>query len=165
MTGNDAFATRDDWNALPISEKHAVIQINNEFSRTDMERIKKGSIPREMEDKWFIFYEGNTLYMHRSWTGFCIYEADFEETDGVFTVSRCIVTRDDDVYRNKDDDADVKQFVELVSIFLLGKSPFEFDEEDPTPEDTLRRWSNIGRAMLGQLPDADDDEGGAQDEN
>lgn len=31
-----------------------------------------------MEDKWFWYMEGDTLYIHRSWTGFCIYIVEFD---------------------------------------------------------------------------------------
>jgi len=27
-----------------------------------------------MEDKWFIFLEDDWLYLHRSWTGTCVYK-------------------------------------------------------------------------------------------
>ena len=40
-----------------------------------MDLIKKGVIPKAMEDKWFIYYDTseNKLYLHRSWTGFLMY--------------------------------------------------------------------------------------------
>ena len=46
----------------------------------DFKRIKRGFIPREMEDKWFIFFEEPWLYFHRSWTGKCIYAVRFESS-------------------------------------------------------------------------------------
>ena len=42
-----------------------------------------------MEDKWFWYMEGSTLWAHRSWTGHCIYQIDFKEDDHhVVTVNR-----------------------------------------------------------------------------
>jgi len=32
-----------------------------------------GLVPEEIEDKWFIYWEDDTLFFHRSWTGNCIY--------------------------------------------------------------------------------------------
>ena len=48
-----------------------------------------GNIPQEMEDKWFWYMEGSTLWAHRSWTGFCIYQIDFKEDNNhAVTVNR-----------------------------------------------------------------------------
>ena len=45
--------------------------------------LKKGLIPQQMEDKWFIFYEDGWLHFHRSWTGFGNYKAQVvKEEDG-----------------------------------------------------------------------------------
>ena len=33
--------------------------------------------PKAMEDKWFWYTEGSTLFAHRSRTGYCIYKIDF----------------------------------------------------------------------------------------
>ena len=42
-----------------------------------------------MEDKWFWYMEGPTLWAHRSWTGHCIYRIDFGEGDNhVVSVNR-----------------------------------------------------------------------------
>ena len=35
-----------------------------------------------MEDKWFSYMDGNTLYAHRSWTGYCIYIIEINEETG-----------------------------------------------------------------------------------
>ena len=51
----------------------AVLAADWGYSREDVERIKLGLIPEVMEDKWFIYWEGDSLYFHRKSRG---YEAD-----------------------------------------------------------------------------------------
>lgn len=36
-----------------------------------------------MEDKWFSYMDENTLYAHRSWTGYCIYIIEINVETGV----------------------------------------------------------------------------------
>lgn len=82
-------AEKDDWKALEMPEKHDVFSFNRQFSDSQMESLRFGNIPQEMEDKWFWYMVGNKLYAHRSWTGLCIFIIEFG-SDGhhVVTVNR-----------------------------------------------------------------------------
>jgi hypothetical protein len=55
-----------------------------------------------MEDRWFAFYEEPWLYLHRSWTGFGVYQVRFEPVDGSSHVAEALVSRDPDQYRSPD---------------------------------------------------------------
>lgn len=35
----------------------------------EVDRLKRGFVPVQMEHKWFIYFEGDWLRFHRSWTG------------------------------------------------------------------------------------------------
>lgn len=72
-----AIATRKDWNITAMPEKTETFLLERTFSEDQIAALRRGHIPEEMEDKWFWFMEGNTLYAHRSWTGCCIYRIDF----------------------------------------------------------------------------------------
>ena len=37
------------------------------------------------EDKWFIYWENDTLFFHRSWTGVCVYIVRFTSPAGTPT--------------------------------------------------------------------------------
>jgi hypothetical protein len=50
-----------------------------------------------MDDKWNGFVDGNRLYLHRSWTGHRMYEAEFELDGAIRRISEALV-RDDDRY-------------------------------------------------------------------
>ena len=82
-------ARRQDWKTKPMPRKHETFILSRSFSAEEMEALRRGNIPEAMEDKWFWYMEGSTLWAHRSWTGYCIYRIDFKE-DGhhVVTVNR-----------------------------------------------------------------------------
>ena len=82
-------ADRKDWKTVKMPHKHDTFVLHRSFHTHQMEALRRGNIPREMEDKWFWFMEGDTLYAHRSWTGFCIYRIDFKpDNNHIVTVNR-----------------------------------------------------------------------------
>lgn len=70
---------RTDWKTVGMPEQTANFVIYREFTDSEMEYIKEGHRPQEMEDKWFMYYEDGKLFIHRSWTGYCIYIIDFAQ--------------------------------------------------------------------------------------
>lgn len=58
----------------------ALLQLAREYTAQEFKSIIEGLVPQQMEDKWFIYYEEPWLYLHRSWTGFCIYIVRFEKS-------------------------------------------------------------------------------------
>ena len=84
-----SIARRGDWKTRDMPERNETFVLHRPFSAEEMAALRRGNIPRAMEDKWFWYMEGSTLWAHRSWTGFCIYRIDFQE-DGrhVVTVNR-----------------------------------------------------------------------------
>lgn len=116
---NNPIARREGWKTEPLPDRHVTLPVNETFSAEEMSRIRQGFIPQEMEDKWFIFYEDDTLHCHRSWTGNCIYQALFVEQDGAFVCTQVRANRDQNQYRAPDDAEDVKSFLRLVNNVLL----------------------------------------------
>ena len=93
MTGDNEnkirVAQRNDWKTEPMPEKHETFILNRSFSEKEMAALRCGNIPQAMEDNWFWYMEGLTLWAHRSWTGHCIYRIDFKEDNRhVVTVNR-----------------------------------------------------------------------------
>jgi hypothetical protein len=107
-------ATREDWQTTPFPESRAFLSLDRTYSNEELARLQKGRIPEEMEDKWFIFYEEPWLYLHRSWTGYCVFQARFEATPSGNRVTEALVSRDPDQYRSTDDVSDV-----LLLTYLL----------------------------------------------
>ncbi len=87
-------ADKNDWNNSEMPEKRDTFFLRRDFTAGQMEALRRGNIPQEMEDKWFWYMENDTLFAHRSWTGICIYIIDFH-SDGNHRVT---VNRNPDEY-------------------------------------------------------------------
>ena len=85
---NDPAACRGDWKTVPMPDRRATFALHRSFTEEEMAALRRGHIPQAMEDKWFWYMEGPTLWAHRSWTGYCIYRIDFQEDPPVVTVNR-----------------------------------------------------------------------------
>ena len=147
-------ATQNDWKTTDMPKARANLKVERVFSSEEMERIKYGLIPEEMEDKWFIYYEEDRLYFHRSWTGYRIYVVEFQKREDQCVISRVQANRDAEQYTEKNDEHDVKILSFLIDLLLLGRVP-EFpvrDEGKPPDDEALLMWSHVGRAMLGDGP-------------
>lgn len=101
------------------------IPFDLEIHKGQIERISKGLIPQEMEDKWFIYYEGPYLYLHRSWTGQPVYRIKFEKSETGYYVKEAFFSSD--LVKSEKDDLEYqgKLAYFLVCNFLLGQNiPF-----------------------------------------
>ncbi len=137
-------AVRSEWKTEPLPERHVTFALDRTYTAQEMERIRAGLVPQEMEEKWFIFWEDETLYFHRSWTGFCVYVVRFAARDRSWAMVEADASRDPDQYLVTDDAYDAKMIAFLVDELLLGV-PGEYPSEDPDPGTrALRMWSDIG---------------------
>src|SRR5450759_5210923 len=66
-------ATRDSWQNKPMPEARARLAYERRFTAQEHRRVALGIVPRNTDDKWLIFLDGDWLTLHRSWTGVCIY--------------------------------------------------------------------------------------------
>ena len=112
-----------------------------------MELIKKGVVPEQMEDKWFIYYSNSHLHFHRSWTGFTVYIVRFNEDGDEATAVDFQANRDPEQYKESDDARDVQMLTYLINTLLLYQLA-----EFPGMGGPLGAWSMAGRASLGQHP-------------
>jgi hypothetical protein len=103
MEGESMAATRSDWKTTPLPAQRQAIALERTYSSEEFARLQEGYIPREMEDKWFSFYEEPWLYLHRSWTGYCVYQARFELTASGARPVEMLANRDPQQYRGTDE--------------------------------------------------------------
>lgn len=68
-----------DWKTVEMPEQIEKFVIEKTLTDIEIEYIKEGHRPQEMEDKWFMYFEDKKLFIHRSWTGYCIYIIDLSE--------------------------------------------------------------------------------------
>jgi hypothetical protein len=112
MTTRNATAT--DWKTLPLPDRHVTLPVDFSLDAAESARVRQGFIPRQMEDKWFLYCEGDTLYLHRGWTGFCIAEVRFVTHGEGLRAVGAKVNRDPEQYTSNDDQADI-QLIERLA--------------------------------------------------
>lgn len=78
------------------------------------ENISLGLIPEEMEDKWFAYVEGHTLFLHRSWTGTCIFRIEFRPALDGYIISSAEVNNAPEQYRPRHDDQEISLIDRLI---------------------------------------------------
>lgn len=93
---------KSDWKTLPMPEEHGTFILDRHFSQRELDILRRGHIPQEMEDKWFWYMEGDKLYGHRSWTGYCIFVVEIGEG----SQHKVTVNRYTEQYRSAGDEAD-----------------------------------------------------------
>ncbi len=113
MLNRENVATREDWQIYPMPEKNTSFKLKKKLSKDAIIRLKCGHVPREMEDRWFSYFEDGKLYIHRSWTGDCIYIVEFNTLTNRHKV---IVNRGDNQYSNDDINEDIETLSELLDV-------------------------------------------------
>lgn len=103
-------AVKSDWKTVDMPASRDMFILRRTFSDEQMQALRKGNIPKEMEDKWFWYMDGNTLYAHRSWTGFCIYIMEFSADNN----HKVTVNRDPEQYKCTSVDEDISTLNKLL---------------------------------------------------
>jgi len=130
-------AKREDWKTLPLPEARAKLVWSRRFTADEWAQIIRGTIPGEMEEKWFIFFENETLNIHRSWTGRCIYQAICKQSGDEWFGAEAWANRNPEEYPETHDGFDAVFLDWVIDTQLLGresKLPIrrsEFDKLSP----------------------------------
>ena len=113
-------ATKGDWRTQEFKDLVPLPYVAK-FDAEEFERLKRGLIPDVMEDKWFIYFSDNTLFIHRSWTGAGVYQVQLMTDDDGVSVKRAFVSTELETAREHlDHNARVLGW--LISRFLLGRN-------------------------------------------
>lgn len=107
-------AKQSDWQTEPMPASSKALPFSAAYTPEEFRKISLGQVPEVMEDKWFIYYEEPWLYLHRSWTGYCIYRVRFRGCQAGFEVAEAFVNREQSQYTETDDASDVR----MLSILL-----------------------------------------------
>lgn len=82
-----------------MPEENMIVPIDLRLTDEQMGIILRGHIPEAMEDHWFMYCGDNRIRYYRSWTGFCIFEATFEESYSGFKVTSLTINQDPEQFR------------------------------------------------------------------
>ena len=114
-----------------MPELQTMTLMARKFTDKGIETLRWGHIPHQMEDKWFYYMEGETLFIHRSWTGNCIFILEVDEC----YMHRLTVNRDPSQYTNIDLAKDVELLNGLLDVWTR---PF-YDPYTQWLDETIKR--------------------------
>jgi len=115
--------SRDSGEKLqPMPESYIAVPLDFYLDARQAARVRQGFIPAQMEEKWFAYFENNTLYQHRSWTGYCIDQTHFVEEGEGLRATHAEVNRDFGQYQNTDDAEDIERITNAIQC-LSNLSP------------------------------------------
>ncbi|HEJ5008682.1 TPA: NUDIX hydrolase [Pseudomonas aeruginosa] len=103
-----------DWSIRPLPERHSVLRLDFTLGADEATVIRKGFIPQVMEEKWFSYYANDTLFQHRSWTGFCIDQVHFVPLGNGLRATHAEVNREPEQWGETDDAADIRRIESMV---------------------------------------------------
>ncbi len=111
-----------------MPSERAPLWLGEVYTLEEFESIRYGFLPGQMEDKWFIFYEDSWLYLHRSWTGYCIFALKFEPLDDGFAIIESWVNTDPRQYGERSLPVNQWQARHLVQT-LIDYEPLHYYQE------------------------------------
>lgn len=114
-------AERNDWKTVDMPRQRETFILRRTFTPSQMAALRRGNVPQAMEDKWFWFMEGDSLFAHRSWSGFCIYRIDFKP-EGKHLVT---VNRDPEQYGGTDAAEDGENLNKLLDWWTRDSYDFQ----------------------------------------
>ena len=163
-------ASRTSWKTLPPPQQREALGFAAAFNDAETELLVLGLVPKDMEDKWFIYFEGPAyrqqaspgpangqgwLLFHRSWTGACIYGVHLERSPGGARVVDSWVSRDPAQYKGTDVEYDRKLLRFLIDALLLRlPAVFPMPAGVESAPAGVYQHSVVGRAYPESPPDA-----------
>ena len=99
---------------FPIDIRHK-IDIDLLFNEEQYQKLILGLSPKEMENRWRIKFENDTLFFQRSWTGYTIFEAKIHKENNSYYINSFYAERNPDKYKITDDGYDVDVLQNLIN--------------------------------------------------
>ena len=127
--GSDRPITREDMLRMkrgrlkPVSAPQGIPPPERFWSDRDWLLIQRGHRAADMDDKWDAFVEGQRLYLHRSWTGLGVYEAELARGPDGWRISGAVVESDSGRYKRRED-AYESALLEVLVDWVLCRRPY-----------------------------------------
>lgn len=104
---------KQDLCVKEMPEQTEKFELEKKLDEKDIQRLKDGYEPYDMDDKWCTYFEDGKLHIHRSWTGICIYIVELS-TSGKLNIE---VNRDQSQYRERSIEKDRQILTGLLNWF------------------------------------------------
>ena len=119
---DEAVVRRDQFTRLvPVMAPEAVPPPQRRWPDEQWASVCRGHRARDMDDKWLAFVEDDRLFLHRSWTGRGVYEAQFARDGDGWFITELIVSGDRGFYRRASDAYEAVFVEAIIDGVLLGR--------------------------------------------
>ncbi|WDF80815.1 hypothetical protein PQ469_12435 [Mucilaginibacter sp. KACC 22773] len=107
-----------DWKAIPFPFEHEKIILNKVLTNEGYNALILGHRPHGMDDRWFVYCKDSWLYLHRSWTGYCIFKIKLDMIDGNYKLTEAHLSRDQDQYRSSSKESDIEVINLVIDLVI-----------------------------------------------
>jgi O-acetyl-ADP-ribose deacetylase (regulator of RNase III) len=98
-------ARASDWRLAPPPPLRP-LPFTRALDAAQARALSLGLVPEEMEEKWFVYRDGATLFLHRSWTGNLIFRVTvLEGASGSVTLHNALANADPQQFTATDAEA------------------------------------------------------------
>ncbi len=116
------------------------IPFTDEFTPAEFYRLQAGLVPQAESDRWFIFFDKNTLNFHRSKTGQGVYQVRLKRRRDGSALVKWAKASKDIIVINKAYEAAILEF--LIANLLLGQN-ISFPLHNKVDEDKPGDFQNM----------------------
>lgn len=111
-------ATRASWQLLPEPEQKEMFEFAVSFTKAQADKLRRGHVPRVMEERWFVFFEDDWLIFCRSWSGAWIYGLHLAPSHKGMSVDQSWVSRDPEHNPQSDIENDRSALTDVIAYVL-----------------------------------------------
>lgn len=109
-------ATKDSWSIFPLANKHDTLYTEIYLPEWAMYHIKKGRIPGDMNNRYFMYCDDKTINVHRSTSGECFFVADYSNAGDWYKIE-CVK------FPKMDNMTKEHEFCLFMHVLLMEVSP------------------------------------------
>ncbi|HEV7934298.1 MAG TPA: hypothetical protein VGP70_18570 [Actinomadura sp.] len=121
MSADDRQSRSSVGTVVPIHSPRPIPPPEITWTDAQWQRIRQGLQADSMEERWIAFVEDTRLFLHRSWTGYGTYEADFQQAGGGWKIVHAVVESDPERYKRSGDEQETTLLECWIQGLLLGE--------------------------------------------
>ncbi|GMN10850.1 hypothetical protein MTsPCn9_29860 [Croceitalea sp. MTPC9] len=108
----------NDWKTIPIPSENESFYSGRLLMPEEYSKLYIRLKPESMDDKWFAYCQGKSIYFHRSWLGHCIFIARVEKKGDEIFLGEVTVNKNPEQFGAQDIEVKRGMFEKLVDLVL-----------------------------------------------
>jgi hypothetical protein len=108
----------EDWAITGMPDTYAEAYVDRHLSEIEYHALIQGFSPRDMDDRWLMYLKDDWLYLHRSWTGFCIFKVKLQSIGNEFRLTNLQINRNYTQYKSTNIEADKNELNSVLNTLI-----------------------------------------------